>query len=63
MKKFAKNMGIYLTLFAVVLLVAYFYQGAMPQDGATIKEIPLSEFIQHLENEEIHTGDKLIIMK
>ena len=55
MKKFAKNMGIYLTLFAVVLLVAYFYQGAMPQDGATIKEIPLSEFIQHLENEEIKT--------
>ena len=53
MKKFAKNMGIYLALFAVVLLVAYFYQGNMPQDAATVKEVPLSEFIQHLENEEI----------
>lgn len=53
MKKFAKNMGIYLVLFAVVLLVAYFYQGAMPKDAATVKEVPLSEFIQHLENEEI----------
>ncbi|MBR4861880.1 MAG: ATP-dependent zinc metalloprotease FtsH [Firmicutes bacterium] len=46
-------MGIYLALFAVVLLVAYFYQGNMPQDAATVKEVPLSEFIQHLENEEI----------
>ncbi len=46
-------MGIYLALFAVVLLVAYFYQGNMPEDAATVKEIPLSEFIQHLENEEI----------
>ncbi len=53
MKKFAKNMGIYLALFAVVLLVAYFYQGNMPEDAATVKEVPLSEFIQHLENEEI----------
>jgi cell division protease FtsH len=46
-------MGIYLALFAVVLLVAYFYQGNMPEDAATVKEVPLSEFIQHLENEEI----------
>ncbi len=53
MKKFAKNMGIYLALFAVVLVVAYFYQGAMPQEAATVTEVPLSEFIQHLENEDI----------
>jgi len=52
-KKFAKNMGIYLALFAVVLVVAYFYQGAMPQEAATVTEVPLSEFIQHLENEDI----------
>ena len=53
MKKFAKNMGIYLTLFAVVLLVAYFYQGANPQEAVSVKEVPLSEFIQYLENEQI----------
>jgi len=46
-------MGIYLALFAVVLVVAYFYQGAMPQEAATVTEVPLSEFIQHLENEDI----------
>ncbi|MBQ8563158.1 MAG: ATP-dependent metallopeptidase FtsH/Yme1/Tma family protein, partial [Firmicutes bacterium] len=46
-------MGIYLTLFAVVLLIAYFYQGANPKDAVSVKEVPLSEFIQHLEKEEI----------
>ena len=53
MKKFAKNMGIYLVLFAVVLAVAYFYQGNMPQNAATVKEVPLSEFIGYLEDEQI----------
>ena len=43
-KNFAKNIGIYLALFAVVLMVAFFYKGA-DADQVSVKEVPLSKFV------------------
>ncbi|MBR5229930.1 MAG: ATP-dependent zinc metalloprotease FtsH [Firmicutes bacterium] len=45
MKRFAKNIGIYLVLFAVVLVIASQYQNAANQ-GVTVKEVPFSDFVQ-----------------
>ena len=42
----------YLALFLVVLTVAFFYKG-MDKDKAEIKEVPLSKFVQYLEDEKI----------
>ena len=52
MKRFAKNISIYIALFLVVLTVAFFYKG-MDKDKAEIKEVPLSKFVQYLEDEKI----------
>lgn len=52
MKKFAKNIGIYLFLFIIVLVVAFFYRGA-DADQVNVKEVPLSQFVQYLEDEKI----------
>ncbi len=52
MKKFAKNISIYLFLFAIVLLVAFFYGGS-DTSQASVEEVTLSEFIQYLEDEAI----------
>ena len=52
MKKFAKNIGIYLVLFVIVLVVAFLYRGA-DSDQVSVKEVSLSQFVQYLENEEI----------
>ena len=52
MKKFAKNIGIYFLLFAIVLGTAYFYKG-MDTNQAVVKEVPVSEFMQYLEQEQI----------
>ena len=52
MKKFAKNISIYLFLFCIVLVVAFFYKGA-DTEQTTIKEVPLSQFVQYLDNEQI----------
>ncbi len=51
MKKFAKNVSVYLILFLVVLLVAMFYKGL---DGSqqTMKEISFSKFAQMVEQEK-----------
>ncbi len=51
MKKFAKNVSVYLILFLVVLLVAMFYKGL---DGSqqTVKEISFSKFAQMVEQEK-----------
>ncbi|MGN1414964.1 MAG: ATP-dependent zinc metalloprotease FtsH [Anaerovoracaceae bacterium] len=51
-KNFAKNIGIYLALFAVVLMVAFFYKGA-DADQVSVKEVPLSKFVQYLDKEQI----------
>ncbi len=52
MKRFAKNIGIYLVIFVAVLLVAFFYRGAA-SDQVTVQEVPLSEFINYLDKAQI----------
>ena len=52
MKKFAKNIGIYIALFAIVLMVAFFYKGA-DADQVTVKEVPFSKLVQYLDSEQV----------
>ena len=51
-KKFAKNIGIYIALFAIVLMVAFFYKGA-DADQVTVKEVPFSKLVQYLDSEQV----------
>jgi cell division protease FtsH len=51
-KRFAKNISVYIFLFIAVLGVAFFYRG-MEKDQAEVKEVPLSKFVQYLEEEKI----------
>ena len=52
MKKFTKNIGIYLIIFGMVLAMAWFYQGA-PQE--TVSEIKFSQFVGNLQKEQVKT--------
>lgn len=52
MKRFAKNISVYIFLFIAVLAVAFFYRG-MDKDKAEVKEVPLSKFVQYLQEEKI----------
>lgn len=52
MKRFAKNISIYILLFLVVLGVAAASKGAAG-DKVEVKEVPLSKFVQYLEKEQI----------
>lgn len=52
MKRFAKNIAVYVILFFVVLGAATAYKG-MDKDKVEVKEVPLSEFVQYLQDEEI----------
>lgn len=51
MKKFAKNIGIYIVIFAVIAGAGYFYKGGFP--GSQVKEVKYSTFAKYLEKEEI----------
>lgn len=51
MNKLAKNLGVYFLIFAIVIFMAWFYQGAPKEQE--IKEIPLSEFVHYLANEKV----------
>lgn len=51
MKKFAKNVSVYLILFLVVLLVAMFYKG-LDGDQQSVKEVSFSKFTQMVEQEK-----------
>ena len=51
MKRFAKNIAVYGILFLVVLGVATAYKGADAQQ-MELKEVPLSKFVQYLEDED-----------
>lgn len=51
MNKLAKNIGVYFLIFAIVIFMAWFYQGAPKEQE--IKEIPLSEFVHYLANEKV----------
>lgn len=71
MKKFTKNMGIYLMIFVMVLAMAWFYQGT-PKE--TVSEEAFSKFVSQLQKEQVKslnvtdrtieatlkTGDKII---
>ncbi len=52
MKRFTKNLIVYIVLFAVVLGVAGVYRG-MNNDGTEVKKVALSTFIEYLEDEKI----------
>ena len=52
MKRFARNITLYGILFVIVLGVATVYKGADEQK-VEVKEVPLSQFIQYLEDEKI----------
>ena len=51
MKKFAKNVSVYLILFLVVLLVAMFYKG-LDGEQQSVKEVSFSKFTQMVEQEK-----------
>ena len=51
MKKFAKNISVYLILFLVVLMVAMFYKG-LDSDQKTVTEVSFSKFAQMVEQEK-----------
>src|SRR5665648_791992 len=50
LKKFTKNMGIYLMIFIMVLAMAWFYQGT-PKE--TISEVTFSQFVGNLQKEQV----------
>ena len=52
MKRFAKNIVIYVIIFAVVLAVATAYRGANDSD-LTVREVHLSTFVGYLQEERI----------
>ena len=51
MKRFAKNISVYVVLFIVVLIIASQYQDAASQ-GITVSEVPFSEFVQMAMTED-----------
>ena len=52
MRRFAKNISVYIVLFAIVLFVAFFYKGLDNQD-ITVKEVPFSKFVQLVSEEKL----------
>ena len=59
MKKFAKNISIYLVVFALVLTAAFFYQS----NGQEVKKVSFSTMTGYLQNEKVEeiniTGTKI----
>ena len=51
-KSKAKNMGIYIMIFVMVLVMAWFYQGT-PKE--TVKELPFSDLVSSLQKEQVKT--------
>jgi cell division protease FtsH len=51
LNRLAKNIGVYLLIFAIVIFMAWFYRG-VPQDQA-LKEVPFSTFVNHLAAERV----------
>lgn len=52
MKRFAKNIGVYILILVVVLTVATFLQN---NQGAPAKEVEFSEFVNHIQKNQIKT--------
>jgi len=51
LNRMAKNIGVYLLIFAIVIFMAWFYRG-VPQDQ-TMEEVPFSTFANHLAAERV----------
>lgn len=51
-KRFAKNISIYLFLFAIVLIIAFFYRGT-DQANVSVSEVSFSEMVKMVSNEQI----------
>ncbi|MBK5252878.1 MAG: ATP-dependent zinc metalloprotease FtsH [Peptostreptococcaceae bacterium] len=61
MKKFGKNISIYLIIFAVVLTAAFMYKGI--EDPVNIKEVQFSTFVSQIESgkiKEVNVSDRKI---
>ncbi len=52
MKKLGKNIGIYIILFIVVIIIASVYKGTATK-ASNIKEVPFSTFVQYVSEERI----------
>lgn len=50
MKKFAKNISIYLVIFALVLVAAFFYKDG---GGGEYKQVHFSTLVEHLEKQQV----------
>ncbi|HHU17855.1 MAG: ATP-dependent zinc metalloprotease FtsH [Anaerovoracaceae bacterium] len=50
MNRVFKNLGIYILIFGIVLMMAWFYQGTPKTE---VKEVDFSEFALHLKNERV----------
>ncbi len=62
MKRFAKNISVYIVLFIIVLIIASQYQNANSQN-MTVKEVPFSEFVQMVSEEkfiEVEVEDTML---
>ncbi len=53
MKKFSKNLTVYILVFALVISLAYFCKGFMGNDQITMKEVSFSQFTELVKNEKI----------
>ena len=53
MKRFTKNIIIYVIIFAVVLVAATAYRGMNDSQAVQVREVPVSQFVQYLQNEAI----------
>ena len=53
MKKIYQNIIIYVIIFAVVLVAATAYRGMNDSQAVQVREVPLSQFVQYLQNEAI----------
>ena len=52
-KKFSKNLTVYILVFALVISLAYFCKGFMGNDQITMKEVSFSQFTELVKNEKI----------
>ena len=53
MKKFSKNLTVYILVFALVISLAYFCKGFMGNDQITMKEVSFSQITELVKNEKI----------
>ncbi len=53
MKKFSRNLSIYILVFTLVLSLAYFCKGFMSSDQLSLKEVSFSEFTEMVKEEKL----------